>query len=87
MAQKFKIFLLIYFAHTHRCPSFVNHIISSVSNYPCCLWLCLFDGTDIPHINTSLVNEHSPITLEQSVLLLIHNYFKKNLKTLFRLTF
>lgn len=50
----FKISLLMYLVHTHCCPSYVSHILSSISNNPFCQWLHSPDGTDfnIPCTNT-----------------------------------
>ena len=45
----------MYLAHTHRCPSYICHILSPISNnFFHQRWLCSLDGThyDIPCTNT-----------------------------------
>ena len=43
---KFKICLFMYLAHTHRCPYYVSHILSPVSNNPFRQRLRSSEGTD-----------------------------------------
>jgi len=51
---KFKISLLMYLAHSHRCPSYVSHILSPVSNNPFHLRLRSSDGTMTFHAPTPI---------------------------------